>query len=197
MMTTPALCVAIEQLLLGIRSGSRERADELFKKLPGRGGFVPGLRRWLEQDPSLFGEPVHSEDLDGIQDHGVDVLLEGVRSRTRVGFQVKSTRDLAAKDFSQRLKAQLSDAQSYGIELMVVVFACRPTDKNLEKLKIVQSSMQRRSHPAVLCLSPERAAALHDLFDQPMPFLGPPSRNWVDFFCAVGQQHLAAFYLPT
>jgi hypothetical protein len=192
-----SLCDAMERLLFGIQGESPERAEELFEKLPGRGGFVPRLRRWLEQEPSPFGEPIHAEDLDGIQDHGVDVLLEGVRSRTRIGFQVKSDGDLAKKDFSQRLKAQLLEAQSYGVELMVVIFACRPTDKNLQKIRIVQSFLERLPSPAVRCLLPQRSAALHGLFDQPLPLLDTPERSWSEFFRAVGQPQLVGEYLDS
>src|SRR5438270_7553780 len=112
----PSLPGAVQRLLLSIPGTSRERAADLLQGMPGRGGYVPRLRTWLEQCGAAFPEPVAAEDLDGLSELGVDVLLRGVHSGIRIGFQVKSDNDLADKTFTPSLKAQLLEAQSYGID---------------------------------------------------------------------------------
>src|SRR5262245_34531843 len=122
---------SIEALLGRVRSTSPERARELFQNLPGRGGFVTRLRSWFEENRSAFPEPFQALELDSMYDKGTDLLVEGAHSSARVGFQIKSTRDLAEEGMTLRLKAQILDAQQRGVELIVIVFACTPTRENL------------------------------------------------------------------
>jgi hypothetical protein len=186
---------SMQELLLRVKSASLERAGELFRDLPGRDGFVPRLKRWLEENRTAFPEPFTVEDLDSLHDPGVDVLVIGARSGARIGFQVKSDNDLRSKNFTRDLKAQILDAQSIGIDLIVVVFACAPTRPNIFKIKFWQNYVPAR--PEILCLPPERTAGLHELFRLPIEPIVLSGRTWVDFFRTVGQSRLASRYLDT
>ncbi|HWM89197.1 MAG TPA: hypothetical protein VN493_00370 [Thermoanaerobaculia bacterium] len=114
-----------------------------------------------------------------------------------MGFQVKSDNDLASEDFTLRLKAQIHDAQAYGLELFVVVFACSPTKQNYDKIKGWMASARTHPAPEILCLPPERAAGLFELFDQPIEPIALSGRTWPDFFRIIGKPHLDSFYLDT
>ena len=186
---------SMQELLLRVKSASLERAGELFRDLPGRDGFVPRLQRWLEENRSAFPESFTVEDLDSVHDPGIDVLLTGARSGARIGFQVKSSNDLSSPNFTRDLKAQILDAQRIGIELIVVVFACAPTRSNISKIKYWQNYVPTR--PEILCLPPERAAGLYELFDLPIQPIVLSERTWTDFFRTVGQSRLASRYLDT
>lgn len=186
---------AVKTLLLRTQSTSTQKALELLRGLPGRGGFVPKLTRWFEENRSAFPEPFTAEDLDSLFDPGVDVLLTGLRSGVRIGFQVKSDKDLASSDFTSKLKAQIQDARRVGVELYIVVFACAPTPQNLPKIKFWQNYSLVLSTPEILCIPPERAAGLYENFDSPIEPIVFAERSWADFFQAVGRPNLASFYL--
>jgi hypothetical protein len=186
---------AIEALLSRVRSASPAQAAELFRKLPGRGGFVTQLRSWLEKNRSAFPEPFEVFELDSVHDKGTDLYLEGVHSRARVGFQIKSTGDLTKKDVTPRLKAQILDAQQRGVELFVVVFACTPSKKNLGIIQYWQNYAVDHPYPRIRCLSPEQAAGLVELFDHLIEPIVLSGRTWPDFFQALGKTHLIPLYL--
>ena len=189
------LAGTVEELVTGVPAASRERAIELFRSLRGRNDYVPRLQSWLEQNRSSLPEPIQVENLDGLHDGGVDVVVRGLRSGRRVGFQVKSDRDVGASDFRPRLQAQLFQAQNSGIELMVVIFACRPTEGNVTKINYWANVTQQLASWSVLCLQPERAAGLFDAFDHSLQLIGRPSTSWQDFFRAVHQPQRAFEYL--
>lgn len=188
---------SIEALLDRVRSASPARARELFRKLPGRGGFVTQLASWLEENKSSFSEPFQVLELDSVYDMGTDLLLEGTISGARVGFQVKSTGDLAKKDVTSRLKSQILDAQQRGIELIVIIFACTPTEKNRNTIQYWQNYAVDHPHPKIRCLSPEQAAGLFELFGHRIEPIVLAGRTWPDFFQAVRKQHLIPLYLDT
>jgi hypothetical protein len=192
-MDRKVLVDAVKALLLRVKSATPERATDVLKSLPGRNGYVPRLKLWLDENQSAFPEPFAVEDLDSLHDPGVDVLMTGARSGARIGFQVKSANDLRQKDFTPHLKSQILDAQGIQVDLFVVVFACPPTPANLTKIKYWQNKYLDRVD--ILCLSPEKAAGLHEVFDRPIQPIILTERTWPDFFRVTGQSHLASRYL--
>lgn len=188
---------SVESLLLRVKSTTSQRADELFRTLPGRGGFVPRLRQWLEENRSAFPEPFRVDELDSMFDLGIDVLLDGARQNARVGFQVKSDRDLQEEAFTPRLKSQILDAHKRGVELLVLVFACTTKRENLDRIRYWQNYALDHPHPKILCLAPERAAGLYELFEQPVEPITLEERTWSAFFREIGKPNLVSFYLDT
>src|SRR6476661_1278424 len=191
------LSESIEALLSRVISVSPARATELFRELPGRGGFVTQLRNWFEENRSAFPEPFQVHELDSMFDQGIDLLLEGSHQGARVGFQVKSARDLSQKEVTLRLKAQILDAQKRRVELIVIVFACPPTPKNLATIQYWQKRAVDQPYPKVRCVTPVQAGGLFELFDHPIEPIVLPGKTWSDFFRAVGKPHLISFYLDT
>ena len=188
---------SIEALLGRVRSTSPERAAELFRNLPGRGGFVTQLRVWLEENRSAFPEHFQVLELDSMYDKGTDLLVEAAHSGARVGFQIKSTRDLAEEGMTHRLKAQILDAQQRGVELIVIVFACTPTRENLTIFQFWQNYAVDHPQPKIRCLSPMQAAGLFELFGHRIEPIVLAGRTWPDFFQAVRKPHLIPLYLDT
>jgi hypothetical protein len=192
--TRSALTLAVERLLLATPCESAERAIELLARLSGRGVYVPALSAWLERCRAAFPESISVEVLDGLHDHGVDILLSGLSSGHRVGFQVKSDRDLKEKDFTVRLKAQLVDSEYLGLDLMVLVFACQPTRRNIAIAHWWQDYCRGLAR-SVICMVPGRAAALLVQRDGVSVPLAPARGSWAAFFHVVERPELAPVYL--
>src|SRR5258705_2727143 len=122
------LIETVRRLLKSIPATTDAEANERLEGMAGRGidQYGTKLRNWLTTDPAVFPEPIDVENVDHVRDSGVDVVLSGQVSKGRVGFQIKSDGDLAAKDFTRDLKAQITDGPPWGLSLHVIVFACRP-----------------------------------------------------------------------
>jgi hypothetical protein len=194
-MDAQVLLDSMKAVLLRVKSKPLERATELFRGLSGRDSFVPRLTLWLEGGRPAFPEPIAVENLDSVHDPGVDVLVTGARSGARIGLQVKSDNDLRPDSFTRDLKAQILDALGVRVDLFVVLFACSPTKKNLAKIRYWQT--QYLDRPEILCLPPEKAAGLHEIFNLPIEPIVLSGRTWPDFFRTIGHSRLAAHYLDT
>jgi hypothetical protein len=62
----------------------------------------------------------HIETTQALNDKGVDLLLEA--DGIKVGFQIKSHYDVTEKDFNRKVKAQFSEALSFGLDHYYVLF---------------------------------------------------------------------------
>jgi hypothetical protein len=136
---------------------------------------------------------VRIDDIDGVNDHGVDIILKGISSGLGVGFQIKSDGDLRAKDFTIKLKGQITDSRKYALELLVIVFACRPTPENRQKYAYLQAEFA--GYDEIQIIDPMRAAGLLRVFDSPIPLLCPASKSWQDLFVSTKQLDIAPMYL--
>jgi hypothetical protein len=158
-------------------------------------GYGRQLRDWLGSASAWMGEPVEVEYLDSPQDHGVDVLVTGLTTASRTGIQIKSDNDLKAPTFQRELKAQITESQAFGLDQLVVIFACDPGPPNEARIQHFVMESRRYHAPRLVVLPPERAAGLLAAFHQP---LGEPSVEglpWVSFFDETGQSSLVSLYL--
>lgn len=191
-----ALVEDIRRIVLSVSAQPRQTAMVTLKGVPGRGpnGFGVRLKAWLESGPSAFSEPVTVECVDHVTDHGVDVLVTGQSTGTRIGIQIKSDNDIAAKGFTAKTKAQLTDAQAWGLSEIVLLVACKPTDKNENTYLHLFNELQRWPKQEVVMCLPERAAALLTAFAAPM--VPPPRlRTWSELLTKLGQSDMPAILL--
>jgi hypothetical protein len=188
---------AVRNLLISVPATTDAEATTLLKGMAGRGADQYGtkLRNWLASDPSVFPELIDVEVVDHVRDSGVDVVLTGQVSHARIGFQIKSDNDLASKDFTRDLKAQITDSKAWGLSLYVVVLACQPTKNNFDKYMHIVNEIGRAPDDFVMILMPARAGGLLRAFDFPLPALPRMKRVWPDFFTAVRQADLVSRYL--
>lgn len=193
----PTLADTIRGILASVTPTTGEEATRLLKGLPGRGtgGYVSSLCEWLNASRLAFAEPVSAEDVDHPNDHGLDAVLEGGSSRERVGFQVKSDTDLASRDFTGKLKAQLTDARAWSPSLVVVVLACTPSEKNQQKYKYIISELRRYPASEVCVLDPMRAAGLLKHLATPLTTAPLVAVSWEKLFVAANQDYLLPLYL--
>lgn len=185
---------AIRSILLNIPATTDIEALTILKGVAGRGEDQYGskLRNWLESNPSAFPEQIEVEVVDHVRDAGVDVILTGQTSKLRIGFQIKSDNDLANKEFTRELKAQVTESRRWGLSLYVVILACRPTQENQQKYLHIVNELGRSPDDYVLIITPTRAAGLLRAFNDPMPAPVSARRNWSDFFIAVDQPDLVS-----
>jgi len=191
------LVESVRKILLSVTPTIDAEAMTILSGVAGRGQDQYGsrLRNWLVSSPGAFPEQIDVEVVDHMRDAGVDVILTGQTSRVRVGFQIKSDNDLASKEFTRELKAQITDARSWGLSLYVIVLACRPTKKNQQKYLYVVNEIGRSPDNYVLVITPARAAGLMRAFDAPMAMPPDVRSSWTDFFIAANQPDLISQYV--
>src|SRR3712207_3558425 len=103
------LVEVVRKALLSVKATTDAEAMTILAGVAGRGQDQYGarLRTWLESNPEAFPEQIDVGVVDHLRDAGVDVILTGQTSGARVGFQIKSDNDLAHKEFTRELKAQI------------------------------------------------------------------------------------------
>ncbi|WP_437896362.1 hypothetical protein [Sorangium sp. So ce124] len=168
-----------------------------MKGIPGRGnnGYGRMLRDWLACAQTWLGEPVEVEYIDHPQDHGVDVLVTGLVTASRIGIQIKSDKDLKSATFQRELKAQVTESQALGVEELVVIFGCDPYPPNEARIQHFVMESRRYQRPHLVVIPPERAAGLLTVFSKPLVEPHDESRPWTTFFDDVGQSALIGLYL--
>lgn len=97
--------------------------------------LVDELKQYLLKNGDYIGNP-HLEFLQGLNDHGVDLLLK-THNNIKVGFQVKSHFDVAENDFAKNLKRQIAESSFHDInKLYILICAPFKSGKNNYKSKI-------------------------------------------------------------
>ena len=63
--------------------------------------MLEAVTYWFDQQKAVLGEPTNIQSLQSLKDDGVDILLEGLLSGVKIGFQIKSNKatDQAITDF--------------------------------------------------------------------------------------------------
>jgi hypothetical protein len=191
------LVEVVRKALLSVKATTDAEAMTILAGVAGRGQDQYGarLRTWLESNPEAFPEQIDVGVVDHLRDAGVDVILTGQTSGARVGFQIKSDNDLAHKEFTRELKAQITDARTWGLSLYVIVLACRPTKENQQKYLHTVNEIGRSPDNYILVIPPNRAAALLRAFDSPLTLPPDERQSWPDFFTAANQPDLVFQYV--
>lgn len=191
------LVKSVENAILSVRPLNDHESMSCLAEVQGRGPmqFATRLCDWLESNPGALPEQVRAEYVDNPNDRGVDVVLVGRISKLEIGFQIKSDNDLATSGFTTKLKAQITDAQSWGLSHLVIILACQPTEKNQQKYLHLHNDVLRwPGDTKPLIVNPNRAAGLWNSFAKPME-VPDGERTWSYFFTEVGQSSLAHHFL--
>lgn len=198
-MSAPLMSLAEWVKLLVFNSSPVPTASAIttLKGLSGRspGGVNERLASWLRSDSGVLPEPINVTHTDSINDLGVDVLLEGVSSKSRIGFQIKTDNDLADKNFSKSTKAQITDAKGWHLDLYVILFACTPSPEQAKRIQMLFNDICSTPDPWLVAVNPCQAAALVASFVTPLPQISSTSPTWSKFFTEAGVGNLAPLYL--
>lgn len=185
-MTGRTLADEIRLLIGAYAPASNAEAGAALRGLPGRGpdGYADRLQNMLNANRVRFLEPIEVQVTDHPQDHGVDLVVSRTVTVERVGFQIKSDNDLKDAEFTKNLKAQITDALAWNVSLLVIVFACEPTEKNKLKYLYACDHLSTTEPIRLMTVLPDKATGL--LKAQPRPPSSAADR-WAEFFLAAGQ----------
>lgn len=84
---------------------------------------VEDLRQYLSKNSAFLGNP-QIEFLQGLNDHGVDLILK-THDNIKIGFQIKSHHDVSEKNFAAKVKAQIVESLFHGIHKLYLLI-CSP-----------------------------------------------------------------------
>jgi hypothetical protein len=121
--------------------------------------IVDWLFKWIEtkNNENFFGEIIH-----GTRESGVDIIVQvSSGSKQKFGIQVKNNEDVKAKDFSQKLKAQITDSKKHKVQGLILFFAANMTDGSVEKkISNILSEISQIDDTFIKPISPERAITI-------------------------------------
>lgn len=94
--------------------------------------LVDELKQYLIRNSEFIGEP-QLDFLQGMNDHGVDLLLK-THDNIKVGFQVKSHFDVLQDSFAGKLKSQITESSFHGITQLYILI-CSPFKSGKDNYK--------------------------------------------------------------
>ncbi|MCK9640692.1 MAG: hypothetical protein M0R39_12350 [Prolixibacteraceae bacterium] len=94
--------------------------------------LVEELKQYLIKNSEFLGEP-QLEFMQGMNDHGVDLLLKS-HDNIKVGFQIKSHFDVSQDTFAGKLKSQITESSFHSINKLYILF-CSPFESGKDKYK--------------------------------------------------------------
>lgn len=122
------------------------------------------IEYWINQTKIIFGEVVWIEKNQGLRDAGVDLYLEFIQSRVKMGFQVKSYNDIKDKDFSRQVDAQITRSHKHKLDYLFVCFAGDLTDNSQEQKIRGKISDFSQEGEYVHTISPEKLAVIIETY---------------------------------
>ena len=130
---------------------------KFFVKIPHE-TILKWLLTWVEaKDRELFGDVTH-----GLQEGGIDILIQVCSGeKPKFGIQVKNDNDLKEKDFTQKMKAQITDTRKHRLQGLIIVLAADMNDKSVEgRVNGIISEVSQMDDPSLTVISPQRALTI-------------------------------------
>lgn len=117
---------------------------------------------------SFIDEGLSISRLHGLQDRGIDILIEYSDSY-KSGISLKSPFDIDQADFSKSTKAQITEGWTYpDLEKYILLLCPCPDHKGaIEKCRILQALLQQSSDSRIKVIDPAVLASF--LFSEPKP----------------------------
>ncbi len=116
-----------------LNRGTASHADTMFFANVKHDELIDRLRAYLNAHRHFLGN-CQIEQTQALNDKGVDLLLES--GGKKFGFQVKSHFDVSENKFSQKVKAQFTEALSFGLTHFYVLFCCAMTKVGKDDLSM-------------------------------------------------------------
>lgn len=152
--------------LFDIKS-SPDHDTEYFKnKNVSHAKLMRIIEYWLDQSKPIFGEPVVIQKTQSLQDAGVDLTVEFVSSRVKIGFQIKSYGDVKDKQFHKSVNAQISHSQRYKLEKLVIVIAGNMKDKTQDqRVRGLIAELEQRVDHYISIIPPEKTLPICQAYE--------------------------------
>lgn len=104
----------------------------------------------------IIGERIKIEDIHGLHDAGVDLIIDD--NESKVGLQVKSYNDIASSDnfFSGTVKRQIQDSKKHSLEHLFILL-CGDTNDRSQNAKIngLKSEISQMNDNYISVIPPE------------------------------------------
>jgi len=163
------LKLVIYDLLYYGKTSAAETSN--FKELKHNKDLVPAFNNKLNDIIEYF-DRYHkiSYDIQGIRDKGIDVLVkyDYEYNNNLIGIQIKSFDDLEEKEWTTKLKAQITDVIShYGSKNLVDFYIafCTDISKHKDKIRNATADLAGIKNINLHILSPEQSLYFIQLAD--------------------------------
>jgi hypothetical protein len=124
------------------------------------------LQYWLEQMRITISEPINIVITQSLRDEGIDVLLEFLKSKVKIGFQIKSYNDINQKEFTQSCIAQISRSRKHNINRLIIGVGADLTDVHQrEKVRGLTSEISQMGDFCFV-FSPEKTLTIFQTFEK-------------------------------
>jgi hypothetical protein len=121
---------------------------------------------WLEQMRITISEPINIVITQSLRDEGIDVLLEFLKSKVKIGFQIKSYNDINQKEFTQSCVAQISRSRKHNIKRLIIGIGADLTDVHQrEKVRGLTSEISQMGDFCFV-FSPEKMLTILQAFEK-------------------------------
>jgi len=114
------------------------------------------LLKWIEtrnRKARVFGQIIH-----GPKESGIDIIAQISEYNEKFGIQLKNNDDVKAKDFTTKIKAQVTDSRKHELRGLVVVFAADLTDNSIEgKVRGIVSEFSQMKDALIKVVPPQKA----------------------------------------
>jgi hypothetical protein len=129
-------------------------------------GLCQAFQYWLEQMRIIMGEPVNIVITQSLRDEGIDVLIEFLKSKVKIGFQIKSYNDVQQKTFTQSCVAQISRSKKHGVFRLIMAIGADMTDSSQkEKVRGLTSEISQMDDYCKV-FSPEKTLTIYQTFEK-------------------------------
>lgn len=142
---------------------SPENETEIFQDVK-HAELLEALEFWIDQCKMIFGEVVHTEKTQSLQDAGVDVCVNLMESKFRFGIQVKSYLDIQQGDFSKRVKAQTFDSGVYQLNKYVILFAGNLITQREKVQGMIAVLSQRNTDQRIITVPPSKLLTIFNAY---------------------------------
>lgn len=152
--------------------------------------ILEAYRDWLQYLKLLVKEPFTIQFTQGLQDEGVDVILECLNSNKKIGFQIKSHNDLKDEKFRPKIMSQITYSKKHCLEKLFVIL-CADLQNKSQSLKVhnMVSQISQMQDDYVLVIEPEKAYPVYECYKNkkhPLVYLGR-SRQIIDLICGLSE----------
>ena len=174
--------------LFDIESASDYDTEYFKKNNVSHAKLMCIIEYWIDQSKPIFGEPVTIRKIQSLRDAGVDLIMEFVSSKLKIGFQIKSYGDVKEKEFHKTVNAQIAESQRHKLQKLIIVIAGNLNDENVQGQKIrgLIAELEQRTDDYISVIPPEKTLPICQAYEAKQHPLSLVMLNFRDAFKIAG-----------
>jgi hypothetical protein len=120
---------------------------------------------WIDRSKEIFGEEGKIEKTHGLKEAGIDLSLNLLQSKFKLGVQIKTYNDIKDPIFSTLVSGQRTQSLKHKLSKFLIAFAADMTDKKqIQKVRGVISEFSQHDDNYVIPLSPEKVLTIYKVY---------------------------------